>query len=533
MGMLISGIAASEHVDSSGEILKVEGCDISTLAKDGNLNFEHNNDDADDVVGKILFAKKIFNDKDCDTDDQLKFWSKVKVPYVYIIGELFDAQEHPGAIAIASMMKYSKSKNEPMMIGFSIEGSTLERDGMNLTRTVARRCATTLKPCNKSAIADILESIPDAKKAMGSDGFKPLSKGMEDSFSIFDGTIPNATSKAISDLLDFSIMTKSLDAGMATGAPGTNTQGAVLQKEPIIDRELKHKILEKIRDKWDRITPIQDFLKADMPELGKRFKDHFSELMDELELKKSDIVSYRNTISHIPHTKEQKYLIAGIPSNNQVNSDPTKKMNSKGQRVIVRRGFNDENDKVFSSEKATGYYNLSRDFFGLSHHVPMTASYLDPKDRSPHHAILQLPKLLTGTHPKMAPHYDEMVKQSAREGKLHKLAIMDYVLGHKDRNMNNMAFDSQAHPYLTNNEKSFGTPNIPEYWHTVDAPHKIVNHSTKEWLDTLDPETLMRSVKQNGLPLKYARLAADRLAHAKHSLRNSDSIMNMYHQEKT
>src|ERR1700678_3854294 len=92
--MLVGGVFSSEAVDSSGEILSIEGCDITELVRTGVANWEHKQGKAltdkdgkeikgnngEEIVGKIVFAKKIFGPEDCDTDDQRKYWNEVKLP---------------------------------------------------------------------------------------------------------------------------------------------------------------------------------------------------------------------------------------------------------------------------------------------------------------------------------------------------------------------------------------------------------------------------------------------------------------------
>lgn len=548
MGTLIDGIAANEQVDSSGEILKIEGCDISTLAKDGVINFEHENTDPEDVVGKILYAKKIFSEHDCDNDRQLFFYKQTNVPYIYIIGELLDTEGHPGALAVAAMYRYSKKNNEPMMIGFSVEGSTLDRSGMYLTHTLARRVAATLRPCNKSCLSSILDEIPDAKKAMGKDGFRPLHKAVESEFSLFEGEVPNTFTDALADLITFSVMAKTLTAGSPTAAPGQNVDGAALQKEDQVslaagatitkmDTDTKFRLLEKIRDKWDRRSPLHEFIKAEMPELGEKFKDHFSELMQDVKLVKanlgSDIVSHRHTIAHVPHDKIQRLLVAGIKSNKIEDSSPHKVMNSSGQRVIIRRGHNSENDKLFSSEKAVAFHNLARDVFGLGDHVPSTAAYINPHDRHIHHAVASLSKVISGIHPKYAKHYDDAVQDMAGSGLLHKLAIMDYVLGHSNRHLNNLVIDpTQNKPYLVSNEKTFDKPNLPDYWSLVSSSNKIVDHGTRDWLQDIDEKKLATNMRHNGMPKKHTEEAVARLQKAKKIIGSQPSILEMYHEDE-
>jgi hypothetical protein len=167
LGTLIHGIAASEHLDSSGERISIKGLDISSLPKDGVFNWEHKNDQSFQIVGKVLKAKKIFDEKDCETAEELYFWKKSQAPYVYVMGELFDGVGHKGAQEIAAMLKYdtlAKKNGRPGMnvINFSIEGSKLNKEGQEITRSLARKVTITTAACNKVAVAEMLS--PSSRK---------------------------------------------------------------------------------------------------------------------------------------------------------------------------------------------------------------------------------------------------------------------------------------------------------------------------------------------------------------------------------
>jgi hypothetical protein len=166
-GTFIHGIAASEHLDSSGERIIVEGVDISSLTKDGVFNFEHQSKEASHIVGKILEAKKIFKKSDCENDSHKYFWDKVKMPFVYVAGELFDHVGHGAAQDVAAMLKYDKNLNKDetkALVNFSIEGSRLAKDGSNITKCIARKVSITITPCNKMAHAEHMEKPTESKK---------------------------------------------------------------------------------------------------------------------------------------------------------------------------------------------------------------------------------------------------------------------------------------------------------------------------------------------------------------------------------
>ena len=173
LGMILDGIATSELVDSSGEILDIAGCDISDLQTgEAILNYEHNpNKDPTKNVGKVLGARKIFSREDCENERQLYYWdklngsSKTSFPFIYIIGRLFDGSGHEQAKALAAQIRDYVANGEKIVVRFSIEGSTLERQGNRLVSTIARDCALTLKPCNKTCDSGVIyDPQLDSKK---------------------------------------------------------------------------------------------------------------------------------------------------------------------------------------------------------------------------------------------------------------------------------------------------------------------------------------------------------------------------------
>lgn len=166
MATFIHGIGASENIDSSGEVVSIAGLDISSLDKDGVFNYEHKSDLPAQVVGKVLKAKKIFSDKDCEDDVQLHFWNKVKVPYLYVMGELFDDYSD-SAREVAGKFRYDadhKNTNERNVMNFSVEGSKISKEGITVTRSIARKITITVLACNKMAVAEMVVVDPKNPK---------------------------------------------------------------------------------------------------------------------------------------------------------------------------------------------------------------------------------------------------------------------------------------------------------------------------------------------------------------------------------
>lgn len=534
--MKVKCIGACQAIDSSGESIQIEGMDISDLLEGrGTFNFEHNNNDPSDVVGKITGAKKIFSINDCETPTQVKFWNHAKAPYLYIEGELFDEEGHVGAACIASIARYCVRNKEPLMIGASIEGSTLARDGNLLGRTIAKRCALTLKPCNKLAIAEMLDELPEVKKALGSDiqNSEALSKSVEIPFEFESEFLTEQQLEEIlAEFVTFRDLTKTLTAGMPMGTPGTLTQGEALASnedhpKKKVPNDLKNKIKARIRDKWDKITPIKDFLKAELPELGDKFKDHFINILDDISINKgrSDVITWRHTAAHIPHEKDQKMLIAGIRATRD-DSKPFKATNSFGQKVLIKKAHNSPEDSMFSSEKAMAYHNLARDFFGMGQYLPLTSCYVHPGDRGMYHAQRYYQGAENGIIPKEL--YAEELRKLSQSGDLHKMAIMDYVMGHGNRHVGNMILDKCEGMKLTDNEDSFGEPNYPDYMHDAEEDHKLIPSHVAIWLMNLNPKHLIRHAIQNGVPRKRTKDLVMRLDKAKEIAKNHGHIEKLY-----
>jgi predicted Zn-ribbon and HTH transcriptional regulator len=172
MGTKIFGIIAAQNEDSAGETLLLDGLDHSRLflARD-----EHEKDDFFSKIGAIRYTKKIYNKDECENDKQLRCWNHAQVPFLYGEGELADDEQHPNAESAAALLRFAQRPDVPLEVGFSIDGSVLERKdragnvtenkdiGKTLSKTLGLAAALTVKPCNPKCKAflenDLTKSV--------------------------------------------------------------------------------------------------------------------------------------------------------------------------------------------------------------------------------------------------------------------------------------------------------------------------------------------------------------------------------------
>lgn len=323
-GMIIDGIFASEAIDSSGEILSVSGCDISTLDRDGVLNYEHKEGDkkslgnnGEEIVGKIIYCHKVMTASDCETDRQKEYWEKVgKIPFIYGMCRLYDGAGHSGAQALAAQIRDHNANNEPILVRFSIEGSTLDRKGNRLLSSVARRVAATLKPCNRTCNSGLIEDprAPDGfqkKPSKQESPVKDILAGLLDDrrddedvqkreyqhpmYTKLGGEFEVECSPLIKDdgdlyramkLVVKARMLKALTAGNYNVSPSALTGGAALQREDL--KSLKNRALGVFRDHGRGLFNKGEFkaiLKMKLPEADDSFIDHFADLAEDYHVK--------------------------------------------------------------------------------------------------------------------------------------------------------------------------------------------------------------------------------------------------------
>lgn len=155
----IDMIAGSQLRDTQGEMLSVEGADISELlAGRGRLNDNHGKGFFNSI-GRITHAKKIFKAEDCEDDRQKYYWEKVKAPYIFVRGFLYDDEDHPNAKAAAAILRNIHKTDCPLKLKASVEGGVISRgmaDSTLLARTKIHSVALTMTPANNATLVEPL-----------------------------------------------------------------------------------------------------------------------------------------------------------------------------------------------------------------------------------------------------------------------------------------------------------------------------------------------------------------------------------------
>lgn len=151
--------AGSELKDTQGETLSIEGCDIDDLeVGKGRFNDNHSKGFSNNL-GMITEAKKIFKTEDCDNERHKYYWEKIKAPYVYVKGYLYNNEDHTNAKATAAIIRNIHKEDSPLKLRASVEGGVISRgikDPTRLARTKLHSIALTFTPANNATLVEPL-----------------------------------------------------------------------------------------------------------------------------------------------------------------------------------------------------------------------------------------------------------------------------------------------------------------------------------------------------------------------------------------
>jgi len=345
-GMLIEGIFASSLIDSSSEIVDIKGMDISSMEEGkAPCNWEHASATdglGKEICGRVVFVHKLYSESDCETDSERYFFKQNRSkPMLYGIVRLFDAAGSPEAKSLAAQLRDYEQHGEECMIGFSIEGSTVSKEGFHVKESIARRIALTLTPCNKGAIARVLkdENPPEGYKkidrtdlakneVLEDPHYRKIGGAVQLQYNPIVGssrenTILNPETRLIKNITKLRLL-KTLTAGTTDAAPGTLTGGAALQREEL-SGVIKNNVLAAVRDFGDEPFERKKFkehlkkylAKAQLPPLSESYLDHFADVTESAKLKKSidDCVSLQK--------KEGAQAVLASPNESVIEDDRT------------------------------------------------------------------------------------------------------------------------------------------------------------------------------------------------------------------
>lgn len=151
--------AGSELKDTQGETLSVDGANIDDLQYGkGRFNDNHGKGFFNSL-GRVTEAKKIMKSEDCENERQKYYWEKIKAPFVYAKGYLYNDEEHPNAKAAAAILRNIHREDSPLRMKASVEGGVLSRgmkDPTRLARTKIHSVALTFTPANNATLVEPL-----------------------------------------------------------------------------------------------------------------------------------------------------------------------------------------------------------------------------------------------------------------------------------------------------------------------------------------------------------------------------------------
>lgn len=462
-GLLLDGVFASEAIDSSGEILDIKGLEISDFEEGKGLaNYEHKDSTGDsngqEIVGKVIFSKKVFKEDDCTDERQRLFWKRTKLPFLYGVVRLYDGAGHDGAKALAASIRDSLANEEPIIVGFSIEGSTLSKKGNRLESTIARKVALTTKPCNKQAVSGVVAD-PNAPE-----GYSKNPEKVTNTYKTID---PLNMRLGGSETEYGAEMLKALSAGSYNAAPGTLTGGAALQRE---DKTLKSMAMAARRD-WNKMGKFRDYLKktlekANLPDVSDEFLDHYSDLVEanHYRVKKSEeVIADLKKAGKVPKVPAAKVELPQGLTNNGAPVKPNKK--------ITEPAFDEKKGILHMPEGSFKVYIPGHDTPDMAHKF---------------HQILNDPKV-NQFHNYAMENWSK-AHQLLKAGRLPPEVAMHSVLFSNLSPNTPVPMQEMMYGHLVDSMKAKNASPLTENWKDVkndwlerDQPQKFPDHSPEHW----------------------------------------------------
>jgi hypothetical protein len=235
-------------------MLSVEGADISELiAGKGRWNDNHGKGFFNSI-GRITSAKKIFKSEDCENARHTYYWDKVKVPFIYASGHLYDDEDHPNAKAAAAILRNIHKTDCPLQLKASVEGGVVSRgisDPSLLARTKIHSVALTFTPANNNTL---VEPISLDKSQIDEAADMLLIKSVlhlaQNNVPSFRHITRDASAGKIQDNLN--------KIAELLNKHGLEVEIKMPTREEIIDHALEHKIHDNVEKISALVTQLKD-----------------------------------------------------------------------------------------------------------------------------------------------------------------------------------------------------------------------------------------------------------------------------------
>jgi len=256
--MKICGVASTEDKDLQGEVVKLDGLDISELKRGRGVFNDDHRKGIENVIG-IVESANILKDKG-----------------LYVEGTLLPNEKGKN---FYSIMNYCQKNNTSPRVQMSIEGTINKRTGVDdkvIAKAKVDKIALTLDPVNRSTYAQLLKSLHDLNE--NKDDTKVFSteksgdKCEVDESSSASTSLATSTAEAIikKTIEKYVEMQKAInvsDTNYNDTLPQNMKGGTALTKESLDKKKKAKSILKAIKDKYPELDINIELIKKIMSKI--------------------------------------------------------------------------------------------------------------------------------------------------------------------------------------------------------------------------------------------------------------------------
>lgn len=172
----------------------------------------------------------------------------------------------------------------------------------------------------------------------------------------------------------------------------------------------------------------------------------------------------------------------------------------------------------FQTSHREAIFKKMADAFGLGKYVPETTLFKNPKDGKTWSAQKFVDSYEYKNKYSLSPVEEHLPSAVEGSGDLHKLAIMETILGHQDRNKSNVRVDFEHNPVLIDNSLSFDYSGIYGSEHPAYAEHLLRNKipdNIHKWIQKIDENKISREADNLEMPIQAKSIMMQRLGEFK------------------